>query len=307
MSYYAAIEAGGTKFVCAISKIDQYNTLIERISIPTTSPTETLKNIFDFFAPYHTNIIGCTIGCFGPIDLNVHSKTYGYILNTNKTLWQHFDLLGAFRQYLQPTCDIHFDTDVNIAAYGEYHHAPKTSAPPLESLLYITIGTGIGAGLIIHDKPVHGLTHPEMGHILIQPSPLEPSDFQSICHFHTNCAEGYASGPAINHRWGVQSCSSLPKDHLAWSLQSQYLAQILHNYIMVCSPQKIILGGGVMKQTQLFAMTYKNLLNSIHKYICHPQLDTHIHKYISPPVLGENSAIIGALTMAKNKCKSNKA
>lgn len=280
---FGAIEAGGTKFVCAVS--DENLSLIERISIPTTTPDETMKAVIQFFEGY-PEIKAIGIGSFGPIDINPKSDTYGSITSTPKLAWANYAFLDVMKQ--------HFDipyawtTDVNAAAFGEIK---KGAAAGSSSCVYITVGTGIGAGIIIQDSIIQGYSHPEAGHIGVK---RHPSDhFKGNCPYHADCLEGMASGPAIEKRFGL-SASNLDSTHEAWEIEADYLAQALVAMTLIVSPEKIILGGGVMKQTQLFPLIrarFKTLLND---YVVTPNLED----YILPCALGDNAGLTGCLLLA---------
>ncbi|MER2226506.1 MAG: ROK family protein [Carnobacterium sp.] len=279
---YGAIEAGGTKFVCAVS--DKQLEIKERVSIPTTTPEETLKQVFDFFDQYILASIG--IGSFGPIDVNEKSATYGYVTSTPKTAWKNFDFLGAVKQrYGIPVA---WTTDVNAAAYGELK---KGSAQGTESCLYLTVGTGIGGGAVVDGKVLSGFGHPEMGHLLVSMHPDD--DFEGVCPYHGNCLEGVAAGPAIEKRYGKKGYE-LAEDKKVWEIEAFYLAQALVNYTLILSPEKIILGGGVMKQTQLLSMIKEQFTQLMAGYVATPSLD----EYIVTPELEDNAGITGCLLMA---------
>lgn len=282
---YGAIEAGGTKFVCAVS--DEQLEIKERVSIPTTTPRETLKQVFDFFDQYPLKAIG--IGSFGPIDVNEKSATYGYVTSTPKTAWKNFDFLGAIKQ--QYDIPVAWTTDVNAAAYGEYK---KGSARGTESCLYLTIGTGIGGGAVVDGKVLSGFGHPEMGHLLVRMHPDD--DFKGVCPYHGNCLEGIAAGPAIEKRYGKKG-NNLAEDKKVWEIEAFYLAQALVNYTLILSPEKIILGGGVMKQTQLLPLVKKEFTKLMAEYVSTPSLD----EYIVMPELEDNAGIMGCLLMASEE------
>ena len=283
-----AIEAGGTKFVCAIS--DEALKIKERISIPTTTPEETLTAVFNFFDTYQVDAIG--IGSFGPIDVNPLSSTYGYITSTPKPGWKNFPFLEKMKERY----DIPFawTTDVNAAAYGEIK---KGAAIGKNSCIYITVGTGIGAGIVVDSKVIHGFGHPEAGHILVKRD--ERDSYEGTCPYHKDCIEGVAAGPAIGNRFGIKA-QELPKEHVAWEIEAYYLAQALVNYTLVLSPEKIIFGGGVMKQTQLFPLIYKEFTKLMNGYVSTPELE----EYIVPCALGDNAGITGCLLLAQDAINS---
>lgn len=240
-----SIEAGGTKFVCAVG--DEKGNIMERAEFPTTSPEETMNLVIDFFK--NKNIEAMGIGCFGPISLNKKSADYGCITTTPKLLWQNYNIVKKIKDNFD--IPVGFDTDVNAAALGEFTWG---QAKGLNSCLYMTVGTGIGAGLIVEGNLVHGLLHPEMGHMMICHE--ERDLFEGCCPFHKNCLEGMASGPALEKRWGKKAFE-LSADHVAWDLEAHYLSVALMDAILMISPEKIILGGGVMKQKQLFPIIRK--------------------------------------------------
>lgn len=280
--FYGAIEAGGTKFVCAVS--DENLNIIERVSIKTTIPEETIKGVFDFFDKYELKAMG--IGSFGPIDINKKSKTYGYITTTPKEGWNFYDFLGTVKN--RYNIEVVFTTDVNAAAFGELK---KGAAIGLESCLYLTIGTGIGGGAIVNGKVLEGYGHPEMGHILLRRH--KEDNYMGKCPYHKDCFEGMASGPAIEERH-KKKAYDLEENEEVWKMEAYYIAQGLMNYVLTLNPERIILGGGVMKQRQLFPLVRQELKKLIAGYIDMPNLD----EYIVPPMLEDNSGIIGCLLLA---------
>lgn len=278
-----AIEAGGTKFVCAVG--DESGNLIDQVTIPTTLPNETMSKVIDFFKQYDVTSMG--IGSFGPIDINKESVTYGNITSTPKPGWRNFPFVQTMKDAF--SIPIGFHTDVNAAALGE---ATFGAAKGLDSCLYITIGTGIGAGAVVEGKILQGFSHPEMGHILVRRHPHD--DYQGKCPYHGDCFEGLASGPAIEERWGDKAVTLAGRMDV-WEMEGFYIAQALMQYILILSPKKIILGGGVMNQKQVFPFIYKYLAELMNEYITLPELSN----YIVSPGLGSNSGIIGALLLAK--------
>ncbi|GIP27979.1 fructokinase [Paenibacillus sp. J23TS9] len=287
MSILGAIEAGGTKFVCGIGKED--GTVLERVSFPTTTPEETMAQVVAFFQNKGVEAIG--VGSFGPIDPVKGSPTYGRITTTPKPHWSNFDIVGHLESYFE--VPIEFDTDVNGAALGEYTWG---AAQGYDSCLYITVGTGIGAGAVVGGELVHGLSHPEMGHILVRRHPDDK--FEGFCPYHGDCLEGVAAGPSLSKRWGVQGVELTP-DHPAWEMEAYYLAQALMNYILILSPQKIVMGGGVMKQQQLFPLIHSKLQELLNGYVQLPAINDQIADYIVSPQLGDNAGLCGALALAK--------
>lgn len=283
---YGAIEAGGTKMVCAIGTAEGH--LIDQLTFPTKDPAETIPQLVAFFQGKSITALG--IGSFGPVDLRTDSPTYGHILDTPKLAWQQFDFVGALQRELK--VPVGFDTDVNAACLGEMTYG---SAQGLNNVVYITIGTGIGAGIAINGQLLHGMLHPEAGHILMKPHPED--SYPGFCPYHKACFEGMASGPAIEDRWG-EKAANLQDNAQVWALESYYIAQALVNYIMVLSPEKIILGGGVMKQKQLFPLIRKQVAQMINGYLKTKELED-LDNYIVPNSLNENQGILGALELAK--------
>ena len=288
MKRYGALEAGGTKMVMAVA--DEEGRILERTSIPTRTPEETMPEMAAFFAERSVEALG--IGCFGPLDLNPASPSYGWITATPKLAWRNYPILQAFREKLGIPAAL--DTDVNGAALAE---SVLGAAKGLDSCLYVTVGTGIGGGLIIHGKPVHGLMHPEIGHIRVRPAPGDPMP-EGICPYHGCCAEGMASGPSIQKRWGV-SAKELPPEHPAWETEADYLAQLCADAMLSFSPEKIILGGGVMQQKFLFPVIREKTLAILGGYISSPAVEAGLADYITEPGLGTESGILGAYLLAR--------
>ncbi|PLR82796.1 fructokinase [Bacillus canaveralius] len=283
---FGGIEAGGTKFICAVG--DEKGNIVERISVSTTFPQETMEQVIAFFKNYQLSAVG--IGSFGPVDVNHDSPTYGNITTTPKTAWRDYPLVSTIRESFQ--VPIGFNTDVNAAALGE---ATLGAAKGLDSCLYITVGTGIGAGAIMQGKLLQGLSHPEMGHILVRRH--ENDIYKGKCPYHHDCLEGLAAGPALEERWGEKGASLQNKQEV-WELEGFYIAQALMQYILILSPKKIILGGGVMKQKQIFPIINKYLQQFLNNYVVVPELTSDIEQYIVSPGLGDNAGITGSLLLA---------
>lgn len=293
MSLYGGIEAGGTKFVCAVG--EGSDELHAEVRFPTTNPSETLGQACDFFNTYmrdsHISLDRIGIGAFGPLDLNPGSVNYGMITSTPKPGWEFTDIRGMIAS--GTGTPVVLDTDVNAAALGEGRWG---AAKGLQDFVYLTIGTGIGGGLIVQGKPFHGLVHPEMGHLYL-PHDLEQDPFPGNCPYHQDCFEGLAAGPALEARWG-QSAKTLAKDHPAWELEAHYIALGLQAIICVASPQRIILGGGVMEQRQLFPLIRNKLLAHLNEYIHSPAILSEIDAYIVPPKLGARAGVLGSIALA---------
>ncbi len=288
----AGIEAGGTKFVCIVGTGP--DDIRAETRFPTTTPSETLTRTISFLKEaqaQHGPLAAIGIASFGPIDLHPGSPTYGFITNTPKPGWAQTDFVGTLRKHFQ--LPIAFDTDVNGAALGEGRWG---AAQGLDTFIYLTIGTGIGGGGLIRGHLMHGLVHPEMGHILLRRDP-QRDPFPGACPFHQDCLEGLAAGPAIAARWGAPA-ETLPPDHPAWDLEADYLAQALHAFICTLSPQRIIMGGGVMSQEHLFPRIRKRVQRLLNGYIQHEALRSEIDSYIVPPGLGSRAGVLGALALA---------
>ncbi|MEV3568290.1 ROK family protein [Paenibacillus larvae] len=286
MKLLGAVEAGGTKFVCGVGTAD--GQVVDRVSFPTTTPEETMKRVIDYFKTKDISAMG--VGSFGPVDPRKDSPTYGYITSTPKPHWGGYNLLGELKKHFNVPME--FDTDVNGAALGE---AKFGTARGLLSCMYITVGTGIGAGALVDGKLVHGLSHPEMGHILVRRHPEDT--YEGKCPYHKDCLEGLAAGPSIEARWSVKG-SELSTDHPAWEMIAYYLAQAMMNYILILSPEKMIMGGGVMKQKQLFPLIHRNLFEILNGYIQNDAILKNIEEYIVYPELGDHAGLCGALALA---------
>ncbi len=289
---FGGIEAGGTKFVCAVGTGPE--DIRQQTRFPTTSPDETLNRALDFFreARQHGELAGLGIVSFGPVDPDPASPHFGFITTTPKPGWAHTDFAPRFQRSLGVT--VGFDTDVNGAALGE---ARWGAARGLQTFLYLTIGTGIGGGGLAGGQLLHGLLHPEMGHIRV-PHDRNEDPFPGSCPFHGDCLEGLASGPAIEQRWG-RAARELPADHAAWELEAKYLGLALSNFVCTLSPQRIILGGGVMEQTQLFPMIRHQIRQLLNGYIQSPVLQDQIDQFVVPPELGNRAGVLGAIALAQ--------
>jgi fructokinase len=234
------------------------------------------------------------IASFGPVDPNPESERYGYITSTPKEGWRDTDFAGRVQREFQ--VPVGFDTDVNVAALGESRWGATVG---LDTSLYLTVGTGIGGGGLVRGKMLHGLIHPEMGHIRLPRDPTQ-DPFSGCCPFHGDCLEGLASGPAIEQRWS-QPGHALPPEHPAWELEAQYLAIALVNFICTLSPQRIVLGGGVMEQSQLFPLIRGKVQHLLGDYIQSPEILGRIDQYIVPPRLGNRAGLAGAIALAQQR------
>ena len=272
-------ELGGTKCVLAVA--ESPTAIVKRIEIPTETPEKTLKNTFDFFSNYKLNSIG--IGTFGPIIIDRESKDYGLLRSESKKGWKGTNLFTELKNNFDVMVNI--DTDVNAAAIGEYNYGAGKAC---QTLVYITIGTGIGGGVLVSGKPHTGNFHLEMGHMQVP----NPDDFKGICRIHGDCWEGLASGPSIEARWGVIP-SELPESHEAWEKEAELLASGIVSIIANHSPDRIILGGGVMKQKHLFSMIRSKVAEIWNNYT--PLVSPS--ELIVEPSLGSDSGITGALVL----------
>ncbi|MGI5989666.1 MAG: ROK family protein [Lachnospiraceae bacterium] len=282
------IEAGGTKMVCALG--DENGKLIDRVSMPTKIPEECVPEMIGYFRGRGIRALG--LATFGPADLNKNSPTYGHILKTPKPGWEGYDFAGAFRRELG--VPVGFDTDVNGAILAEVTWG---AAKGCDSAIYITVGTGIGVGVYVNGGLLHGLMHPEAGHILLERHPDDRA-FEGSCPFHKNCAESLAAGRAIEMRWGQKGAELADKSEV-WELESYYLGQLMADYICTYSPQKIVLWGGVMHQKQMFDLVRQKTLDFLNGYFVQKQFTPEGMKdYIVAPALGDNPGIMGALKLA---------
>jgi fructokinase len=293
MPIWGGVEAGGDKFVCAIGTGP--GDLKAEDQFDTTTPEETLSKVINFFNTNHKekgSLKAIGIGSFGPIDINPNSATFGNITSTPKPGWAHTDFVGFVKRNLG--VPVKFDTDVNAAAFGERRWG---AAKGLDDFIYLTVGTGIGGGGMVDGELLHGLVHPEMGHIRIPHNKIN-DDFPGCCPFHGDCWEGLAAGPAIEKRWGTPG-HKLPADHPAWELEAHYLALGLINIICTLSPQRIIMGGGVMQQRQLFPMIRESVIKLLSGYIRVSAIIKEIDSYIVPPALGNKAGVLGAIALAQ--------
>jgi len=299
-----AIEAGGTKFVCSYG-VNWHDIVKNKITIQTSEdPNETIGKVVKWFYDQELkinnkiNFLG--LACFGPICLNDKSEKYGYITSTPKVNWNNYNIVGELKKYF-PEINIGFDTDVNGAALGESYFG---AAKNISNFVYITIGTGIGAGAIVNGKLLHGLMHPEMGHMRL--NRIDSDNFPGSCQFHHDCWEGLCSGVAMMKRAG-KSAELLPADHEAWIYEAEYTAQAIVNMIYVLSPQKIILGGSVSQGGQLgqkcfFEKIHLNVSRYLNGYIQLPEMELpDISNFIVSPGLGSDAGIVGAFLLGAMK------
>jgi fructokinase len=283
---FGALEAGGTKMVMAIG--NEHGEIMEQLSIPTETPDITMIKIINYFKEKKIEALG--IGSFGPIDLDKGSKTYGSITSTPKLAWVNYNIVNELKNALQ--IPIGFDTDVNASALGE---ATWGIMKGLDSGIYITIGTGVGVGVYMNGSLLHGMLHPEAGHVLLSKHPEDT--FEGVCPYHPNCFEGLASGPSIERRWNKKAYE-LEDNAKVWELEAYYIAQGIVNYILTLSPHKIVLGGGVMHQKQLLPLIRNQVAILLNGYIKTSQME-ELDQYIVPASLQDNQGIMGCIQLAK--------
>jgi fructokinase len=294
MAWYAGVEAGGTKFNCIVAS-DPENILAE-IRIPTTTPEETLPKVIHFFQEIGISkgikLSSIGLGFFGPICLDKNEDQYGWITSTPKLAWRNTPIVSYFQEKMH--IPVSFDTDVAAAALGE---GKWGNARNCRDFIYLTVGTGIGGGVISDGRPLHGMIHPEVGHMLI-PHDRIKDPFEGVCPSHKDCLEGLASGPSIKARWG-QPAETLAPDHPAWDIESDYLAYAIANMTLSYSPQRIILGGGVMKIPGLLETIHKKVVHYLGGYVQSDLIINHTEEFIQLPGLGDRAGVLGAIALAQ--------
>jgi fructokinase len=298
MPLWGGIEAGGTKTVCAVGTGP--DDLRAEVRIPTTTPEETIQQVIQFFRQQagEEPLAAVGIASFGPLDLDPDSPTFGHIIVTPKPGWAHTNWAKRVRQGLGTP--VRLDTDVNAAALAEHRWGAGRG---LDNFVYLTIGTGIGGGGMINGRLIHGLDHPEMGHMRI-PHDRALDPFEGSCPYHGDCLEGLAAGPALEARWG-QPGAMLGEDHPAWPLEADYLAFGLVNLTCILLPQRIIMGGGIMQQPQLFPLVRRRVQELLNGYLQAPMILDRIDEYIVPPGLGHRAGVLGAIVLAERAAQAN--
>ncbi|KRA63901.1 transcriptional regulator [Caulobacter sp. Root655] len=285
------VEAGGTKFLCGVANED--GVILDQVRIPTTTPDETLgaaSAFFDRAATAHGPLSALAIGSFGPLSLRQTSANYGSITSTPKAGWSDIDLLGHFRRRLDVPMAL--DTDVNCAAVGELLFGGGRG---LDTFCYVTIGTGIGVGLLIGGVPHGGANHPEAGHIRL-PRAVGDQAFEGICPFHGDCLEGLACGPAMLARWGAPA-EELPAHHPAWAIEADYIAGLCATLTYIVRPDRIIIGGGVMQQANMYEQVRRALTDKLADYDASVR-DLDMSVYVAAPTAGASAGLTGALAIA---------
>ena len=297
---YAAVEGGGTKFVCALGRGP--GQVLDRARIDTTTPEETLARVGDFLAAAAGGrpLAAVGIACFGPLELDERSPRYGCLLATPKPGWSGAPIAGPLRERLG--APVALDTDVNGAALAEWRWGAAQGCDPA---LYLTVGTGIGGGAVVAGRPLRGLLHPEMGHIPLPrlPGPDgRPDDFPGVCPFHGACFEGLASGPALQARLGRPPAEAHP-DHPVWELEAGYLAWALATYVLVLSPQRLVVGGGVLRQAHLLDRVRRRLPEALAGYVRRPAVGSDVAQYVVPPRFGQDAGLMGAFALAEQAAR----
>ncbi len=283
-----ALEAGGTKMVCAIG--DETGRIFEQVSVPTQTPDVTMPKLIEYFKERGVEALG--VACFGPIELDRNSPQYGCITSTPKLAWRNYNIVGELADALQ--CPIGFDTDVNGSVLGEVTFG---QAKGKNCVIYLTIGTGVGGGIYIDGRLLHGMVHPEAGHVLIRKR--SDDTYEGKCPYHKTCLEGMAAGPAIEERWGSKAAELADRTEV-WDLEADYIAQALTGYILTLSPEMIILGGGVMHQEQLFPLIRQKVTQLLGGYVQAEELED-MERYIVPASLHDDQGIMGCLELARRE------
>ena len=281
-----ALEAGGTKMVCAVAT--EQGEILERESFPTTTPEESIPSLTGWFAERGVDALG--IGAFGPTCVDPASPAFGTILKTPKLPWRGYALRKAFVDALD--VPVGYDTDVNVACLGE---ATFGDSRGIDDLVYVTIGTGVGAGVMCGGHLLHGMMHPEAGHMLLNRVPGDEGP--CVCPSHDSCLEGLAAGPSIERRWGAKGFELADRPEV-WDLEASYLAQMCYNLVLCYSPRRIILGGGVMHQEQLYPLVREKTLAYLGGYITAPELED-IDSYIVAPSLNDNQGVLGCVELGR--------
>ncbi|WP_328585276.1 ROK family protein [Olsenella massiliensis] len=292
MSRIGAIEAGGTKMVLAVGTED--GDILERTAFPTTDPASSIARMVEWFSGRSIDALG--VGAFGPTCVNPSDASFGYVLETPKVAWRHVDFRGALAADLN--VPVGYDTDVNAACLGE---ATYGAGKGLDCLVYVTVGTGIGAGVLVDGKLLHGMLHAEAGHIPV--TRMEGDGLPSVCPYHPSCLEGLASGPSIESRWGRPAADLEGRDDV-WELEAAYLAQGLATYVLCYAPRRIVLGGGVMSQLQLFPLIRAGMSSILAGYVRTPEIED-LDTYIVPSGCAGDQGILGALELGRRALRGD--
>ncbi len=292
--YFAGVETGGTNIKCIIASDPGH--VVSEIVLPTRDPATTIQKVIQFFKVgekrFNIPITSMGIGGFGPLNLDSSCANYGSITSTPKLEWQNYPLLATMRNAF--SFPIAIDTDVNAALLGETRWGAGIG---FADLVYVTVGTGIGGGILSNGKLIHGLIHPELGHMFIRHD-FQADPFEGNCPFHKDCLEGLASGASMTARWQIIP-EHLPNNHPGWDLEAEYLAQMCINLTLLFSPQRIIIGGGVPQHEGLLAFIRSNFQSLLNKYLVSPSFFESIESYIVPPMLRQHAGIFGAIALAQ--------
>jgi fructokinase len=292
MTYVGAIDAGGTSWRCAI--VDAQRNIVARAAFPTTTPQETLAKAGAFFREHASNgLVFSKIGiaCFGPLGVNPAAPNWGHILATTKQGWSNTDIAGALAAATD--CTIVIETDVTAAALAERAWG---AGQGIDNLAYVTVGTGIGAGIIVNGKPIWGAMHPEAGHMRA-PRHLDDLEFKGVCPFHGDCIEGLASAPALKARWGMDG-ADLTGDHPAWDIEAHYLAQLATNLVLTTAVERVIFGGGVMARSGLVEKVARQTKILIGPYGLAAQGEAGFE--VVAAGLGLDAGLLGGVWLAQN-------
>ena len=285
-----SIEAGGTKFVCAVG--DENFQIIDQIVIPTTTPAETLSKVVAYLQKFEIGALG--VASFGPIEINPNSEKYGYITNTPKANWKDTDVIGYLKKYFD--IPMAWTTDVNGSAYGEYVMAVKAGGN-LNSLVYYTVGTGVGGGAVINGEFLGGAGHPEMGHVFVKRHPKDVH-FDGICPFHGDCLEGLVAGPTFEARLN-QKGETVSLDHPTWDILAYYLAQAVMQTTLMIRPEKIVFGGSVVGD-ELLNKIKTEFASMMNDYVEIDDLDAYLRR---PSIENNGSATVGNFALALDLLK----
>ncbi len=293
----AAIEAGGTKFICALFSDNGREQ--RRVRIETGEPSRTLEEVWAFFldSSTHDPISSVGIGSFGPINVDPESEDYGRILQTPKAGWIGVNLRTSIQSSLSVPVSV--ESDVNVAALAE----SEAAGEEVQSLVYVTVGTGLGVGIAIEGHLLPLRRHPEMGHIRLRRSREEQAAFGGVCPYHGDCLEGVAAGPAMRARWG-QAAETLPPDHEAWDLEADYLAQAVAMLMLSFSPDRVVLGGGVMEQHSMFERIRDEAHSLLGGYLDYASERAVLDRIVVPQTLGGDAGIRGAYLIGRQLDRS---